>query len=67
MIAFLATGVSFAEKKQRICPYFQDFSTGSSWLFFSTFAIYCKQNCAMQLIKHIIHQLPSVGISLPVE
>jgi hypothetical protein len=30
MIGFLATGVSFAEKQQRICPYFQDFSTSSS-------------------------------------
>jgi hypothetical protein len=42
MIGFLAAGVSFAEKQQRICPYFQDFSTSSSWLFFSMLAIYCK-------------------------
>jgi hypothetical protein len=35
MIGFLATEVSFAEKQQRICPYFQDFSTSYSWLFFS--------------------------------
>jgi hypothetical protein len=27
---FSATGVSFAEKQQRVCPYFQDFSTSSS-------------------------------------
>jgi hypothetical protein len=26
----LATGLLFAEKKQRVCPYFQDFSTSSS-------------------------------------
>jgi hypothetical protein len=42
MIGFLATGVSFAEKQQGICPYFQDFSTSSSWLFFSKLASYCK-------------------------
>jgi hypothetical protein len=42
MIGFLATRVSFAEKQQGICPYFQDFSTSSSWLFFSMLAIYCK-------------------------
>jgi hypothetical protein len=34
MIGFLAIGVSFAERQQRICPYFHDFSTSSSWLFF---------------------------------
>jgi hypothetical protein len=30
MKGFSATGVSFAEKQQRVCPYFQDFSTSSS-------------------------------------
>jgi hypothetical protein len=30
MKGFLATEVSFAEKQQRVCPYFQDFSTRSS-------------------------------------
>jgi hypothetical protein len=30
MIGFLATGISFVEKQQRVCPYFQDFSTSSS-------------------------------------
>jgi hypothetical protein len=30
MKGFLATGVSFAEKQQRVCPYFQGFSTSSS-------------------------------------
>jgi hypothetical protein len=34
--------VSFAEKHQRISPYFQDFSTSSSGLFFSRLASYCK-------------------------
>jgi hypothetical protein len=34
--------VSFAEKQHGICPYFQDFSTSSSWLFFSMLALYCK-------------------------
>jgi hypothetical protein len=29
MVGFLDTRVSFAEKQQRICPYFQDFSTSS--------------------------------------
>jgi hypothetical protein len=67
MIGFLATGVSFAEKQQRICPYFQDFSTSSSWLLFSMLAIYCNISCAIQLIKHNIHQLPSLGTSWPVE
>jgi hypothetical protein len=38
----LATGVSFAEKKQRVCPYFQDFSISSSWLLFSKLASSCK-------------------------
>jgi hypothetical protein len=42
MIGFLATGVSFAEEQQRLYPYFQDFSTSSSWLFFSKLASYCK-------------------------
>jgi hypothetical protein len=42
MIGFVATGVSFAEKQQRICPCFEDFSASSSWLFFSMLAIYCK-------------------------
>jgi hypothetical protein len=30
MKGFLAVGVSFAEKQQRVGPYFQDFSTSSS-------------------------------------
>jgi hypothetical protein len=30
MKGFLASGVSFAKKQQRVCPYFQDFSTSSS-------------------------------------
>jgi hypothetical protein len=30
MKGFLATRVSFVEKQQRVCPYFQDFSTSSS-------------------------------------
>jgi hypothetical protein len=30
MKGFLSTGVSFAETQQRVCPYFQDFSTSSS-------------------------------------
>jgi hypothetical protein len=30
MKGFLATGVSFAQKQQRVCPYFQDFGTSSS-------------------------------------
>ena len=30
MKGFLANGVSFAEKQQRVCPYFQHFSTSSS-------------------------------------
>jgi hypothetical protein len=36
-------------------------------LFFSRLAIYCKQSCTIQLIKHNIHQLPSLGISWLVE
>jgi hypothetical protein len=30
--------VCFAGKQQRVCPYFQDFSTSSSWLLFSRLA-----------------------------
>jgi hypothetical protein len=30
MKGFLAIEVSFAEKQQGVCPYFQDFSTSSS-------------------------------------
>jgi hypothetical protein len=41
MKGFLATG-ALAEKQQRVCPYFQDFSTSSSWLSFSRLASYCK-------------------------
>jgi hypothetical protein len=42
MKCFLTTRVSFAEKQQRLCPYFQGFSTSSSWLLISKLASYCK-------------------------
>jgi hypothetical protein len=51
MVGSLATGVSFAEKQQRVCPYFQDFSTSSSWLFFSMLAIYYKHKLCNTIIQ----------------
>jgi hypothetical protein len=38
MKGFLATSDSFAEKQQRVCPYFQDFSPSYSRLLFSKLA-----------------------------
>jgi hypothetical protein len=67
MISFLATGVSFAEKQQRVCPYFQilaQFLVGYSFLSWQAIA---SISCTIQLIMHNIHQLPSLGISWPVE
>jgi hypothetical protein len=67
MIGFLAIGVSFAEKQQRVCPYFQILAqllVGYSFLSWQAIA---SISCTIQLIKHNINQLSSLGISWPVE
>jgi hypothetical protein len=54
---------AFAKKKQRVGPYFQDFSTSSSGLVITTLANWYRQSCTIQLAKHHLHQLPSLGIT----
>jgi hypothetical protein len=57
MIGFLSTRVSFAEKQQRVCSYFQILAqvlVGYSFLGWQAIARIC---CTIQLIKHNIRQL----------
>jgi hypothetical protein len=67
MIGFLATGVSFAEKQQRVWPYFQIFAEVLVGYSFLSWQAIVGISCTIQLIKHNIRQLPSLGISWPVE
>jgi hypothetical protein len=67
MIGFLATGVSFAEKQQRVCPYFQILAQVLVDYSFLSWQAIASISSTIQLIKHNIRHLPSLGISWPVE
>jgi hypothetical protein len=45
---------SFAEKQQRVCPYFQYFSTNYSCLPFLSVTTILIKNCTIQLVQVVI-------------
>jgi hypothetical protein len=67
MIGFLATGFLLLKSNKEYVLTFKILAQVLGDLFSSKLSIYCKQSYAIQLIKHNIHQLPSLGISWPVE
>jgi hypothetical protein len=67
MIGFLATGFLLLNNHEEYVLTFKILAHVLVDLFFSKLAIYYKQSCAIQLINHNIHQLPSLGISWLVE
>jgi hypothetical protein len=67
MKGLLATGFLFLKSNKEYVLTFKILAQVLVGLFFSKLATYCKQGCTIQLIKHNIHQLPSLGISWPVE
>jgi hypothetical protein len=67
MIDFLSTGVSFAEKQQDYVLTVKILAQVLVGYSFQSLQAIASINCTIQLIKHNIHQLPSLGISWPVE
>jgi hypothetical protein len=67
MIGFLATGFLLLKSDKEYVLTLKILAQVLVHLFFSKLAIYYKQGCAIQLTKNNIHQLPSLGISWPVE
>jgi hypothetical protein len=67
MIGFLATRVSFAEKQQDYVLTFKILAQVLVGYSFLRWQAISRISCTIQLIKHNIHQLPSLGISCPVE
>jgi hypothetical protein len=67
MMGFLATRFLLLKSNKEYVLTFKILAQVLVGLFFSKLAIYCRQGCTIQLIKHNIHQLPSLGISWLVE
>jgi hypothetical protein len=67
IIGFLATGFLLLKSNKEYVLTFKILAQILVCLFFSKLAIYYKHSCTTQLIKHKFHQLPSLGISWPVE
>jgi hypothetical protein len=67
MIGFLATSVPFAEKQQEYVLTFKILAQVLVGYSFLSWQAIASISCTIQLIKHNIHQLPSLGISWPVE
>jgi hypothetical protein len=67
MLGFLATGFLLLKSNKEYVLTFKILSQVLIDLFFSKLDIYCKHKLSKQLIKHNIHQLPSLGISWLVE
>jgi surface polysaccharide O-acyltransferase-like enzyme len=67
MIGFLATGFLLLKSNKENVLTFKILAQVLVGLFSSKLAIYYKHDCTIQLIKHNIHQLPSLGISWLVE
>jgi hypothetical protein len=67
MKGFLATGFLLLTSNKEYVHTFKILAQVLVRLFFSKLATYSRQGCTIQLIKHNIHQLLSLGIPWLVE
>jgi hypothetical protein len=63
MKGFLATGLLLLKSDKEYVLIFKILAQVLVVLIFTTLANWYKQGCTIQLIKHKVHQLPSLGIS----
>jgi hypothetical protein len=67
MKGFLATGLLLLKSNKEYVLTFKILAQVLVGLIFTKLAIYYRHSCTIQLIKHSIHQLSSLGISWLVE
>jgi hypothetical protein len=67
MKGFLATGLLLLKSNNEYVLNFNILAQVLVGLIFTKLAIWYGQSCTIQLIKHSIHRLPSLGITWLVE